>query len=125
MEQGIEIESASLIGKGSDMPYTHPRYSDSNAVNPGTVYQDSFDPRECDLMSDLEARGVRTDFYFATGPHAIFAPLLGVPYPRLTGRRLQMLHKNGVQNIAHLGGTNVPELVPFDPNHEMVAAFQF
>ena len=125
LEEGVEIESASLIGKGWDMPYTHPRYSDSNAVNPGTVYQDSFDPRERDLMSDLEARGVRADFYFATGPHAIFAPLLGVPYPRLTGRRLQMLHKNGVQHIAHLGGTNVPGLVPFDPNHEMVAAFQF
>jgi hypothetical protein len=76
-------------------------------------------------MADLEARGARADLYFAAGPHAMFAPLLGVPYPRLTGHRLQMLHANGVRNVAHLGGTPLPGIVPFDPNHEMVGAFQF
>ena len=28
-------------------------------------------------------------------------------------------------NVAHLGGTPLPGIVPFDPNHEMVGAFQF
>ena len=125
LEDGLEVEAASLVGRGWEMPYAHPRYPDSTAVNPGTVYQNRFDPRECDLMADLETRGVRADFYFAAGPHAIFAPLLGVPYPRLTGRRLQMLHANGVRNVAHIGGTSPPNIVPFDPNHEMVAAVQF
>ncbi len=125
LEDGVEIESASLVGRGWEMPYTHPRYPDSHKVNAGTVYQSGFDPRERELMTELAARGVRADFYVAVGPHAIFAPLLGVPYPRLTGGRLRMLHANGVRHVAHIGGTPPPGIVPFDPNHEMVAAFQF
>ncbi|HJO37288.1 MAG: hypothetical protein QGF21_11985 [Vicinamibacterales bacterium] len=125
LEDGVEVESASLVGRGWEMPYTHRRYPDSHAVNAGTVYQDRFDDREGELLADLGARGVRADFYVAAGPHAIFAPLLGVPYPRLTGRRLQLLHANGVRHIAHVGGTPPPGIVPFDPNHEMVATLQF
>lgn len=122
---GVGVESATLVGRGWEMPYKHPRYPESSGVNAGTVHQDRFDPRERELMADLEARGARADLYFAAGPHAMFAPLLGVPYPRLTGRRLQMLHANDVRNVAHLGGTPLPGIVPFDPNHEMVGAFQF
>ena len=125
LEDGIEVECASLVGRGWEMPYRHPRYPDSHKVNAGTVHQSSFDPRERELMADLARRGARADFYVAVGPHAMFAPLLGVPYPRLAGRRLQMLHANGVRHVAHVGGTPPPGLVPFDPNHEMVAAVQF
>jgi hypothetical protein len=55
----------------------------------------------------------------------MFAPLLGVPYPTLTARRLRALHENGVRHLAHLGGTCPPELVPFNVNHEVLLAFQF
>jgi hypothetical protein len=125
LEDGVEVESASLVGRGWEMPYTHPRYPDSHAVNAGTVHQDRFDAREGELLKELAARGVDADLYVAAGPHAIFAPLLGVPYPRLTGRRLQLLHANGVRHVAHVGGTPPPGVVPFDPNHQMAAAVQF
>ena len=35
-------------------------------------------------------RGAEAHFYFSAGPHQMFAPLLGVPYPRLTWRRLAL-----------------------------------
>lgn len=121
----VEIETASIIARGWELPYTHPSYPESHAINPGSIYQDRFDPQEIALATELESRDAHPHFYVATGPHAMFAPLVGVPYPRLTGRRLQMLHANGVRHVAHLGGTPAPWLVPFDPNHEMAAAVQF
>ncbi len=122
---GLDVETASLVARGWEMPYTHPRYPESHAINAGSVYQIQFDPRETELSADLEARAGHAHRYMAAGPHAIFAPLVGVPYPRLTGRRLKMLHKNGVRHVAHLGGTPAPWLVPYDPNHEMAGAIQF
>ncbi|MDY7107140.1 MAG: hypothetical protein SYC29_00735, partial [Planctomycetota bacterium] len=56
---------------------------------------------------------------------AMFAPLLGVPYPSLTAHRLRTLHEKGVRHLAHLGGTCPPEAVPFNVNHEMLLALQF
>jgi hypothetical protein len=104
--EGLDAEGASFIARGWDMPYTHPRYPDLHTVNGGSVYQAGYDDRE-------------------TEPHAMFFPLLGVPYPTLTGRRLRLLYKKGVKCLAHLGGTHPPELVPFNINHEVLSAFQF
>ena len=55
----------------------------------------------------------------------MFAPLLGVPYPTLTWRRLKLLHDNGVRTIANVGGTCPPGLVPYNVNHEILRRFQF
>ncbi len=125
VEEGIDVETTSLVGRGWEMPYTHPRYPDSRSINGGTVYQLSFDEREKDLMADLAERSSRPHFYFAAGPNSMFAPLLGVPYPRLTWQRLHLLHREGVRNLAHMGGTCPPDIVPFNINHEVVSLFQF
>jgi hypothetical protein len=121
----VDVEAASLVGRGWEMPYTHPRYPDSNVVNAGTVYQDRFDNREKELMADLENRSSRAHFYFAAGPNSMFAPLLGIPYPSLTYRRLKLLCDNGVDYLAHSNGTCPPELVPYNINHEVLGLFQF
>jgi hypothetical protein len=114
-----------LIAKGWEMPYSHPRYPDSTAINGGTVYQCQFDRKENALMKELETRDACSHFYFAAGPHAMFAPLLGIPYPSLTYRRLKLLYENGVGFLAHSGGIFPPELVPFNVNHEISRVFQF
>jgi hypothetical protein len=102
----------------------HPKYP-KNAVNAGTVYQHQFDKKEIAHANTLEKKDALAHFYFAVGPYAMFAPLLGIPYPRLTYERLKMMNENGVRHLAHLGGTSPPELVPFNVNHEIVHAFQF
>jgi hypothetical protein len=122
---GLEVETASLVARGWEMPYTHPRYPDSHAINGGSVYQLELQPREKELVADVEARASQAHFYFAAGPHQMFAPLLGTPYPRLTWQRLKLLHDNGVGCLAHVGGTAPPGLVPFNVNHEVLATFQF
>jgi hypothetical protein len=125
LQEGIDVETASLMGRGWEMPYTHPRYPDSSAINAGSIYQQGFDERERDLAADLATRASRAHFYFSAGPHVMFAPLLGVPYPHLTFRRLKTLYENDVRFLAHLGGTFPPELVPFNINHAILRAFQF
>jgi len=121
---GVEVETNSLVARGWAMPYTHPRYPDSHSVNGGTVHQLQFADRERDLMSDLASRGAAAHFYTAVGPHQLFAPLLGIPYPGLTYRRLKLLHDNGVRHLSQVGGTCPPELAPFHVNHEIMARFQ-
>ncbi|MBW1791272.1 MAG: hypothetical protein JRJ14_03245, partial [Deltaproteobacteria bacterium] len=51
--------------------------------------------------------------------------LLGIPFPRLTFERLKLLYSSGVENLAHQGGTQPPDLVPYNINHEIVRLFLF
>lgn len=122
---GLEVETTSLIARGWDMPYRHPRYPDSNTINSGSVYQLDFAPRERELAAELRAKGAQAHFYFSAGPHQMFAPLLGVPYPLLTWQRLALLRDNGVTALADVGGTCPPELVPYNVNHEILRRVQF
>ena len=122
---GLDVETTSLVARGWEMPYRHPRYPDSNAVNGGTVYQLEFAARERELAAELRTRGAAAHHYFSAGPHQMFAPLVGVPYPTLTWRRLKLLHDSGVTTIANIGGTCPPGLVPFNVNHEILRRFQF
>jgi len=122
---GVDVETTSLVARGWEMPYRHPRYPDSNAINSGSVHQLDFSPRERELGSELRARDAAAHHYFSAGPHQMFAPLIGVPYPSLTWRRLKLLHDNGVTTIANVGGTCPPALVPFNVNHEILRRFQF
>lgn len=121
----VDVETSSLMGRGWEMPYRHPAYPDSNQINGGSVHQLHFAGKERALMADLNRRGAWSHFYFAAGPHQIFAPLIGVPYPFLTHRRLKLLKENGVNHLAHMGGTAPPELVPWNINHEVLRRFQF
>jgi len=121
---GIDVETSSLMARGWAMPYAHPRYPDSDQVNGGSVYQLQFARRERTLMADLEGRSGDAHFYFAVGPHQMFAPLLGIPYPGLTHRRLKLLWRNRVRHLSQIGGSFPPELVPWNINHEVLRRFQ-
>jgi hypothetical protein len=122
---GLEVETASLVAKGWEMPYAHARYPDSKSFVAGSIHQQSFAPDERRLATELEERSSRAHFYMAAGPNSLFAPLIGVPYPSLTFQRLKLLHESGVTHVAHLNGTGPPELVPFNVNHEIFRHFQF
>lgn len=121
----VDVETTSLIARGWEMPYCHPRYPESNSINGGTVYQCQFDKKERALLNELAGKSSLSHFYFAAGAHTMFAPLLGIPYPSLTYRRLKLLHDNGVRFLSHLGGSFPPEAVPFNVNHEVLLRFQF
>ncbi|MFH1998709.1 MAG: hypothetical protein ABIK28_03465 [Planctomycetota bacterium] len=122
---GLDVETASLVARGWDMPYSHPRYADSKAINAGTLYHQAFSDAEKPFIEAIHEKGGRAHFYFTAGPHWIFEPLLGIPYPSLTLKRLRTLHRGGVKYLAHSGGTCPPEAVPFNVNHEAARLFAF
>ncbi len=121
----VEIETISLVQKGWDMPYTHPAYKDINQINGGSVYQQQFDPEERRKIGQLKRKNADPHFYFAYGPNSMFAPLIGVPYPELTYKRLKTLNENSVDHLAHHCGTLPPDLVPFNINHEVMRKYQY
>jgi len=122
---GLDVETASLVARGWEMPYSHPRYEDSKAINAGTLYHQGFAKEEKPYIDSIEKKGGRAHFYFTAGPHWVFEPLLGIPYPTLALKRLNTLHDNGVRYLAHSGGTTPPEVVPFNVNHEAARHFAF
>jgi hypothetical protein len=124
LEGNLDIETASLIQRGWEMPYSHPVYPDRKDINAGCVFQQGFDEREKPIFQGIEATGSQVSFYYAYGPQTMFAPLMGIPYPKLTRHRLETLHDNGVNYLAHMGGTFPPEKVPFNINHEVLRNFQ-
>jgi len=121
----IDVETTSLISRGWDMPYTHPLYPDQKDINGGSVYQQQFDKKEKEHIADLEGKGAHAHFYCAMGPHSMFEPLTGIPYPELTYKRLKTLQNNGISHLALSGGTCPPELVPYNINQEIVRLFQY
>ncbi len=124
LENGIEVETNTLLSKGWAVPYSHPKYPEIKEVG-GTPYQNYVDEKEVDLINDLKSRKSNPHFYFTCGPYAFFDPLLGVPYPWLTYQKLKSLKLTGVEYIAHMGGINPPGLVPFNINQEIIRIFQF
>ncbi len=120
----LDIETASLIQRGWDMPYSHPMYPDRKDINAGCVFQQDFDAREKPIFQGIEETGSQVAFYYAYGPQTMFAPLMGIPYPKLTRKRLETLHDNGVNYLSHMGGTFPPEKVPFNINHEILRNYQ-
>ncbi|UCG86483.1 MAG: hypothetical protein JSW71_21725 [Gemmatimonadota bacterium] len=125
LSDGLDVEATSLITRGWDVPYSHPSYPDTASMGGGTIYQMAFDDGESEQAATLQGRASLAHFYMATGPHTVFAPLVGIPYPTLTYQRLKLLHESGVNHLAHLGGSAPPELVPFNVNHEILRTFQF
>ena len=123
--EGLEVETVSLAARGWDMPYHHPKYDDIKAINGGTVYQMQFDSREKELNEELHNQGSAAHYYNTFGPRIIFEPLLGIPYPTLTYRRLKLFYDNNVRLLAQGGGACPEDIVPFNVNYEVNRAYQF
>jgi len=121
----VDIESTSIIARGWDMPYTHPKYPDSKDINGGGIHHQQFDDKETDSILELKDKGALAHFYFSVGPHVMFDPLLGVPSPKLTYQKLKIMRTKGVESLAHHGGAFPPELVPYSINHKIMQLFQF
>jgi hypothetical protein len=57
--------------------------------------------------------------------HGNHEPLLGIPFPWLTYERLRSAAKLGLSTLAHMGGLQPPDKVPFAVNQEVFRRFQF
>ena len=119
----IDVEANSLLVTGWESNYPHPQYPDVNVS--GSGYHNTLMDKEKEPLDELESRGSHGFFYHSFGSHTNHEPLLGIPFPWLTHEKLHASYKLNVRTLAHLGGIQPPDRVPFAVNQEVFREFQF
>jgi hypothetical protein len=123
LEEGIDLEVNSLVAKGFDLGYQHPRYEWAGDFNFCGLFNQCADS-ESVAREEVEARGSHAHLFFSPGTFWNQEPILAPIYPRLLFERLQALHRQGFSHAAGLTGTIAPELAPYNINQELLGAFQ-
>jgi hypothetical protein len=118
----IDVEVNSLLVAGWENNYPHPRYPDVQVL--GSACHNTLFDKEKEPLDELRARGSECFFYHYFGTHTNHEPLLGIPFPWLTYEKLSASHKLGVSALAHIGGIQPAEKVPYAVNQEVFRAFQ-
>jgi hypothetical protein len=122
LKNRLDVEVNSLLARGWESNYPHPRYADVKVL--GSAYHNTLLEEEKDAMEELGSRNSRCYFYHAFGCHTNHEPLLGIPFPWLTYEKLRAFAKWGIRNLAHVGGIHPPDKVPYAVNQEIFRLFQ-
>jgi hypothetical protein len=120
----IDVETNTLLARGWDMPYAHPKYPEIKDVA-GTLYHNYLDPKEKLVMNELESKGGEVHYMFSQGLMNMFESLIGIPFPWQTYKKLKSMKEVGVRYNLSAGGFNPPDLVPYAVNHEIFRKFFF
>jgi hypothetical protein len=123
LRDGIDVEVNSLLVTGWENNYLHPSYPDIQVL--GSAYHNRLRDKEKRVAAELRARDGRAYFYHFMNSHGNHEPLLGIPFPWLTYEKLRSAAKLGLSMLAHMGGLQPPDKVPFAVNQEVFRRFQF
>jgi hypothetical protein len=118
----VDVEGNSLLVRGWESNYSHPRYPDVPVL--GSAYHNTLADDEQDAMKELNSRNSASYFYHSFASHTNHEPLLGIPFPWLSYEKLQAFASLGVRTIAHVGGIQPPDKVPYAVNQEIFRLFQ-
>lgn len=118
----VDVEVNSLLVPGWENNYPHPSYPDVKVL--GSGFHNTLWPREKAVAKELTSRGSRAYFYHFFNSHGNHEPLLGIPFPWLTWEKLAAFRKLGIRTLAHMGGLQPPDKVPYAVNQEIFRAFQ-
>ena len=124
LEDGLDVEVSSLLTRGWELSYKHPKYEEVPQIH-GTALFSKFAETEKPVMQELVAKGSRADIYFVPEILGNHEPLMGIPFPRLVYEKLSAMAHVGVEAAAYQGGPTPPSFVPYNINQEVVRAFQF
>lgn len=124
MGGGLTVEAPSLLVRGYDLPYAHPRYPEQ-AGAAGTIFHTDLVDEERELLVDHRAQGFEPKLTYAPGSSFNVEPLLGVPFPRMLHRKLLALRGAGAQAVSAFGGLLDLEKTPYWPHPEVIRAAQF
>jgi hypothetical protein len=122
LRDGLDVEVNSLLARGWDNNYRHPRYAGVRVL--GSALHHTLSEDEGRPLREIEARGSRAHFYHFLGPFSNHEPLLGVPFPWLVREKLEAFRRLKVRALAHHGGLAPADRVPYPVNQEVFRAFQ-
>lgn len=122
LEEGLDIEVPSLLVRGYDLPYQHPKYSDVTGIA-GSIHHTKLDQKESEFINQYQVKGIYPNFIYSQGNGFNLEPLLGIPFPGMVYEKLQAMKQSGVEYAANLGGFTPSSLVPFHINQEVFRQF--
>jgi hypothetical protein len=123
LRDGVDVEVNSLLVTGWENNYPHPAYPDIQVL--ASAYHNRLWPRERRIAAELGERDSRAYFYHFFNSHGNHEPLLGIPFPWLTFEKLRSAANIGISTLAHMGGLQPPDKVPYAVNQEIFRRFQF
>jgi hypothetical protein len=123
LEEGVDLEVNSLVARGFDLGYQHPKYDWAGDFNFCGLFNQCSD-EESVSRQEVEAMGSNAHLYFSPGTCWNMEPINAPVYPRLLFERLSALRKQGFSHAAGLTGTIPPEIAPFNINQEVLRGFQ-
>jgi hypothetical protein len=123
LSDGVDVEVNSLLVTGWENNYPHPSYPDIKVL--GSAFHNTLWGKERNVDRELRSRGSLSYFYHFINSHGNHEPLLGIPFPWLAWEKLVACRKKGLRTLAHMGGLQPPDKVPYAVNQEVFRAFQF
>ena len=123
VEDGIELETNTLVSKGFDADYRHPKYDWAKEFTFSGLFN-QFDAREKPKKELLESRGSNAHLYFSPGSFWNMEPVKAPIYPKMLWEKLRDLHAQEASHIASLCGSTPASLAPYNINQEVIRAFQ-
>ncbi|MBX3750430.1 MAG: hypothetical protein KF897_10100 [Opitutaceae bacterium] len=120
----VTWEAPTLLVRGYEMPYLHPRYPEFKGAA-GTPQQATLDDSERRVLEDSLQKDTNPILQYTAGTVACFEPLLGIPYPRQLHQKLVSMRDTGLTRISALGGLGNTPQTPYWPNVDVLRAVQF
>lgn len=123
VEEGLEIESNSLIADGFDLGYQHPKYDWADDFNFCGLFN-QFSEKEKPVKEMLEAKGSNAHLFISPGSFWNQEPVIAPIYPKLLFQKLKALKTQEISHVAALTGTVPASMAPNNINQEIARAFQ-
>ena len=120
----VTWEAPSLLVRGYNVPYSHPRYPENLGVA-GSLFHTGMTADEKEALEKSRAAGVDPILHYSASSVMNHEPLLGIPYPRALHAKLAAVRATGVNRISALGGLTNPAKAPYWPNPVVIRAAQF
>ncbi len=124
MGDGVTVEAPSLLVRGYELPYAHPKYPEQTSAA-GTLFHTELVDEERDLLAAYQARGVEPKMTYAVTSSYNLEPLLGTPFPRMLHRKLLSMRETGFKAASAWGGLLHLEKTPYWPHPDVIRAAQF
>lgn len=123
VEDGIELETNTLLSKGFNADYHHPKYDWTTDFTFSGLFN-QFRDEEKPKRELLESRGSNAHLYFSPGAFWNMEPVKAPIYPKLLWEKLRDLNKQEVSHAASLCGTTPATLAPYNINQEVIRSMQ-
>jgi hypothetical protein len=120
----VTWEAPSLLVRGYNVPYTHPRYPE-NAGVAGSLFHTTMDAAEKDTLTKSREQNVEPVLHYSASSVMNHEPLLGLPFPRSLHQKLMAVRDTGLRRVSCLGGLTNTAKAPYWPNPVVIRAAQF